>query len=271
MSPKLSVIIPVFDEPNIKQNLLIVDHELSHTHLPYEIIVVIDGAGHQTTDQLETLTLPYLKVFDYHQNQGKGFALRFGFEQSVGELVCFLDADLELHPSQISLFINLMDLLKTDAVIGSKRHSLSQVEYDPYRRFYSWGFQQIIKILFKLNVRDTQVGLKLFRRQVLEAVMPRLVIKAWAFDLELLVVAHYLGFNRIAEGPINLTWRGNSHINWKVIPPILQDTLAIYYRKNLLHYYDHPQKESFNHLKVTVNQPPAPETFTPTGVIFSAN
>jgi hypothetical protein len=94
-------------------------------------------------------------------------------------------------------------------------------------------------VLFHLHVRDTQVGLKLFRREVLAAVLPRIVVKRYAFDLELLVVAHHLGFSRVVEAPVRIGQRFSSTINRQAIASILWETAAIFYRKNVLRYYDH--------------------------------
>ena len=58
-----------------------------------------------------------------------------------------------------------------------------------------------MRILFRLDVRDTQVGLKVFRREVAEQVLPLLLVKRFAFDLELLAVSRALGFGRIARAP----------------------------------------------------------------------
>ena len=89
-----------------------------------------------------------------------------------------------------------------DIVLGSKRHHDSEVEYPIVRRLYSWGFQQLVRLLFDLDVRDTQTGIKVLRREVLEAVLPQMVEQRFAFDLELLVVARRLGFDRFAELPV---------------------------------------------------------------------
>ena len=97
-----------------------------------------------------------------------------------------------------------MDATEADIVIGSKRHYLSFIYYSPFRRACSKLYQLLIKFFFGLNVTDTQVGFKLFRREVLEKVIPRIIIKKWAFDLEVLVVAHHLGFRRIIEAPIEI-------------------------------------------------------------------
>ena len=94
-----------------------------------------------------------------------------------------------------------------DFAIGSKRHPDSDVHYPRSRRIASWLYQQLVRVLFRLDVRDTQVGLKVFRREVAEQVLPLLLVKRFAFDLELLAVSRALGFGRIRELPIRLDYR----------------------------------------------------------------
>src|SRR5256712_3950212 len=101
-------------------------------------------------------------------NIGKGFALSCGVDQSVGELVTFIDADMELDPANIRVFIDRMKETDCDAVVGSKRHPESKVAYPKFRRLQSAMYQLLVRVLFNLNVRDTQTGLKLFRRHVLQ-------------------------------------------------------------------------------------------------------
>ncbi|MEJ2744614.1 MAG: glycosyltransferase, partial [bacterium] len=96
--------------------------------------------------------------------------------------------------------------------------------------------------MFKMPLRDTQTGIKVFRREVLENVFPRMLIKRYAFDLELLVNAHHQGF-RIAEAPVVVDFNGRfGRISMESIWVMLRDTLAIYYRLNVLGYYDRPLK-----------------------------
>jgi glycosyltransferase involved in cell wall biosynthesis len=176
-------------------------------------------------------------------NIGKGFALSLGVDQSVGSLVTFIDADMELDPANIGGFVGLMQRNKCDAVIGSKRHPLSKVAYPRFRRMQSWAYQLLVRILFNLNVRDTQTGLKLFRRQVLQEVMPLLAIKKFAFDLELLVVARQLGYKNVVEAPISLDYQFESTVNLGSAWRVLWDTVAIFYRLRVLRYYRRRQQE----------------------------
>jgi glycosyltransferase involved in cell wall biosynthesis len=176
-------------------------------------------------------------------NIGKGFALSLGVDQSYGELVTFIDADMELDPAYIEGFIEIMETSKCDAVIGSKRHPESKVAYPRSRRFQSWVYQLLIRLLFNLNVRDTQTGLKLFRRQVLQGALPLLAIKRFAFDLELLVVARQLGYRDVCEAPIALDYQFESTVNLGSAWRVLWDTAAIFYRLRILRYYKRRQRE----------------------------
>jgi hypothetical protein len=96
----------------------------------------------------------------------------------------------------------------------------------------------LVKILFGLPCRDTQTGLKLFKAQVLRDVFPRLLVKKFAFDIELLINAHRLGY-KITDAPIKINPK--TQFGWiypKTIFITLWDTLAVFYRMFVLKYYD---------------------------------
>ena len=93
-------------------------------------------------------------------------------------------------------------------------------------------------MLFDLDVRDTQVGLKLFRRELVDAVVPHLLVKRYAFDLKLLAVANDSGFRRIEELPVRLDYRfSESGLDLLAVAQALVDTAAIFYRLRILQYY----------------------------------
>ncbi len=237
---ELSVIVPAYREGRrIHDNLRRLIGELDMLNVTYEVVVVSDGNTDATVREAERLGSPAVRVFHYPMNIGKGFALSFGVDQSIGTLVTFIDADMELDPANIKGFIELMESSGCDAVIGSKRHPMSKVAYPKFRRFQSFGYQLLIRLLFNLKVRDTQTGLKLFRRQVLAETMPLLAIKRFAFDLELLVVAHQLGYRNVCEAPIRLDYQFESTVNLASAWRVLWDTAAIFYRLRILRYYQH--------------------------------
>jgi len=236
----LSIIVPTYrGGPSIYDNLMRLDHALMAIGEPYEIIVVSDGNSDNTHEEARRLDAPHVWVYHYERNMGKGFALRYGVARSRGEIVTFIDGDGDIDPVQIAAYLHIMRESGANIVVGSKRHAESQVIYPPLRRLYSATYQALLRLLFNLQVHDTQVGLKLFRREVLAAVLPRIVVKRYAFDLELLVVANHLGFKHVVEAPVHIGQRFSSTINRRAIMSILWETAAIFYRKRVLHYYDH--------------------------------
>ena len=96
----------------------------------------------------------------------------------------------------------------------------------------------MIKVLFGLNVTDTQAGLKFLKRKVARDIVPRVLVKQYAFDLEMLVVARQLGYGRIFEAPVELDFNAvTSGINSATIKTMIIDTMAIFYRARILNYY----------------------------------
>jgi glycosyltransferase involved in cell wall biosynthesis len=224
---EVSVVVPAYREGRrIYANLKRLLGELDKLSVTYEVVVVSDGNTDATVREALRVGSPAVRVFHYPMNIGKGFALSCGVDQSTGKMVTFIDADMELDPAFIKGFIKLIEASEGDAVIGSKRHPDSKVAYPRFRRFQSAIYQL-----------DTQTGLKLFRRQVLQEALPLLAIKQFAFDLELLVVAHQLGYRKIIEAPISLDYQFESTVNLRSAWRVLWDTAAIFYRLRILRHY----------------------------------
>jgi glycosyltransferase involved in cell wall biosynthesis len=243
-TPELSVVVPAYREGGrIRDNLKRLISELDQLDIEYEVVVVSDGNDDNTAAESRSLGSPRIRVLEYSANMGKGHALTKGVESSVGDLVTFIDADMELNPREIRTFVALMKESVCDIVVGSKRHPDSQVSYPPLRRLQSVLYQLLIRILFDVSVRDTQTGLKLLRRPVLAQVLPLLAVKRFAFDLELLVVAQHVGYRRIVEAPVELNFKFESTISPSAVFNILWDTAAIFYRLRILRYYDRRRRE----------------------------
>jgi len=237
----LSLILPVYRGAAwIEENLRIVINRLEALERPFEMIVVCDGDDDFASQDARRFAASddRVSVFHYPQNQGKGFAISFGVAQAQGRLIGWLDADLDIDPDVIVRAVARFDSDEIDAAIGSKRHDGSSVEYPAIRRCYSWGYQLLVRSLFQLDVRDTQVGAKVFRREMLTTVTPLLLVKRWAFDLEVLAVGAEFGFDRVVEVPVQLAYRfSGTSINWRAVRNMLLDTLAIGYRLHIRHWY----------------------------------
>ena len=241
-SHKLSVIIPAYRQAKtIVKDIRRIEKILSQIRYPYEIIVVVDGYGEGTYRAAKKVKSLHVKVLVYMKNQGKGHAVRLGMSHATGDYIAFIDSGMEIDPNGISMLLEHMEWYNADIIVGSKRHPASVVNYPSLRKILSFGYQMIVWFLFHLNVRDTQAGIKIFKRRVLERILPRLLVKQYAFDLEMLAVARRLGFKRIYEAPIKLKYNFSDFTHastLKTIFNILIDTLAIYYRLNILRYYE---------------------------------
>jgi len=261
---KISVIVPAFrQEKNIQRDLESIISTLDQTRWDFEVICVVDGLVDQTMENAKKIHNPKLKVFGYQTNKGKGYAVRYGMARTEGDLIAFIDSGMDIEPNGISMLIEHMIWYQADIVVGSKRHAVSKVKYPFIRKVYSFCYHTLVKVLFNLPIRDTQVGLKVYRRAVLEKVLPRLIVKKFAFDIEILAVAYRLGFRKIYEAPVQIQYddQNSSFASVKVafskhIWQMILDTFSIFYRMHFLKYYDDGSKRKWNYdneLKMRVN------------------
>jgi len=227
----------------------------------YEIICVVDGRVDKTLEKAKKIKSPKIKVIGYEQNRGKGYAVRYGMARAKGELIAFIDSGMDLNPAGIPMLLEHMIWYNSDVIVGSIRHSASRViGYPIKRKIFSIGYHFITRVLFGLKITDSQRGLKIFRREVLDKVLPRLLVKRFAFDIEMLAVAHRLNFKKIHDGPVEMDARKfrYSSIRSSTVFDMLRDTLAIYYRLKILNYYDNRNKRKWvydENLNMRINLP----------------
>jgi glycosyltransferase involved in cell wall biosynthesis len=231
---KLSILMPAYNEgPQIYDNLLHTVNVLSAHPLDFELVVIDDGSCDQTAGEIQKAAAFHpalIKPVLLPENLGKGAALCAGFQQAGGKLIAFLDSDMDLPPAQLVLLLELMELSGADIIVGSKRHPDSTIAYPLHRRLMSEIYYQFVRLLLKLPVRDTQVGIKLFRRPVLEYTLPRLTTCRFAFDVELLSLAATKGFT-MKEAPVFINYQCTwGRIGIQSIVQMLKDTLLIFYR-----------------------------------------
>ena len=217
---------------------------LSESGVTYEVLAVSDGSTDGSEKQLEGMDSGALTLIRLSENSGKGAALRVGLARGRGRYLGFIDGDGDIPGDILRGYLRRIITDDPDIIYGSKRHRDSQVVYPPLRRIYSWFYQQTNWWLFRLPVRDTQTGVKAMRRDVLASVLPRMVEKRFAFDLELFVVAKRQGFNKFVEMPVQINERFTSTVSIRSVKETLLDTLAIFYRLRLMNYYD--RKNSLN-------------------------
>ncbi|HEY8776016.1 MAG TPA: glycosyltransferase [Gaiellaceae bacterium] len=243
----LTVVIPVYNGGDeIVANVELIRSRVAAglPHEELEVIVVSDGSIDGTAERLlESRAEKGIRVIHYDRNLGKGYAVKAGALAARGEWIALVDADLDLDPASIPAYVEAARREDLDFAIGSKRHPDSVVHYPRSRHFASWCYQQLNRVLFRLDVRDTQVGLKVFSKRVADDVLPLLLVKRFAFDLELLAVASSLGYDRIRELPVTLEYRfSGSDVGSLAVLGALWDTAAIFYRLRLLRTYERKRR-----------------------------
>jgi glycosyltransferase involved in cell wall biosynthesis len=238
MQPELSIIIPAYrEEKNIANTIQTLQKYFSKWIYKTEIIVIVDGCE-ATWNIAKNLADQNTKIFYYNQNQGKGFALKYGVQLVTGKYTIFYDAGMDFPIDNILLVFYTLKVTDTPIVIGSKRHPSSVLEYPWHRRILSFQGQILTKILFNLNVSDTQVGIKGFKSIVIQEIMQRTLVKRFAFDIEILVVGKIYG-HRITEVPVRLVFNSvSSSIAFKAVRRVLIDVMAIFYRAKILRFYE---------------------------------
>ena len=246
--PVLTVVVPVYNGGlDIVDNVAVIRRAAAGALAPedVELIVVSDGSIDGTAERLLAARSDVdMRVIHYDHNRGKGYAVKVGALESKGDWVAVVDSDLDLDPGAIPSYLDIARREQLDFAIGSKRHPDSVVYYPRSRRLASWCYQQLNRVLFRLDVRDTQVGLKVFRREIAEEVVPLLLVKQFAFDLELLAVARSMGYRRVRELPVRLEYRfAGSEVGSRAVVVALWDTAAVFYRLRILRTYQRRRGE----------------------------
>ena len=237
---KLTVVMPCYNEgTRIYRNIIEAVTQIEKFCDSFRIIVVNDGSTDETESEIKRAADMDKRVgyISYPDNQGKGYAVRRGMLASKSEYTAFLDADLELPPHLLEGFLNVAEGsgdMQTgsgyDIVIGSKMHAQSQVEYPFMRKVFSLGYYIFMKILFGLDLKDTQTGIKLFRTEEIKPVLRLLRTGGYSFDIEMLAIASKMGLT-IKEMPVVVNFSRNkdnkSKIGLRSIYDMVRDSFRV--------------------------------------------
>ncbi|MFA5106880.1 MAG: dolichyl-phosphate beta-glucosyltransferase [Patescibacteria group bacterium] len=199
----LSLIIPAYnEEKRIRKTLELFVRELCPGDK--EIIVVLNGCTDNTRSVVEQAARDFgseIKIEELAIG-GKGLAVVHGFKKATGDLIGFVDADGATSPREYRKLVEAITQGKADGAIASRwlagSHVVARTSF--FREVISQAFFIITKLLFWLPFRDTQCGAKLFRREVAQAVLPKLKVMNMAFDVELLLLTKQAKY-RITEVP----------------------------------------------------------------------
>lgn len=253
---ELSFVVPAYNEEDFIEDMLgSIDDVIAGKHIPYEILVVDDGSRDGTLARARRYAGKngHVRVLSYSKNVGKGHAVKTGFMKANGNVVVFTDSDMEIDLTVISRYL---DALKYgDIVIASKKHSESQVHVPLVRKLLSECFNGLVRLFTGVPLKDTQSGLKAMRKSAFIDIFPRLAVKRYAFDVELLAVANLCGL-KIVEMPVNINL--DAKFKPKEMWCMFLDLLGIAYRLRIIHWYQHrlPEKNGFqNMVSVLLREP----------------
>ncbi len=240
-TPKgLSVILPAYNEEeniaSVLEESIAVLERLSVPPLAeagrWEIVVVNDGSRDRTAEEAARVAAQYpenVRVMSHDANRGYGAALRTGFEASQHDLVFYTDADGQFSLGDLRYFLPHID--DHDMLVGFRVY-----RFDPlFRLVMSWGYNRLVRILFRVRVRDIDCSFKLMRREVLESI--GLETDDFFIDTELVARARRWNFRIMEKGVKHYPRRaGESSLRPSHIPRTLRTVFRMWWRIHFGHW-----------------------------------
>jgi glycosyltransferase involved in cell wall biosynthesis len=200
--PQVSIILPCYKE---EEHLIESVHELLKAarsfEFSYELVFVEDGSPDNTKAELKKLekSLPNAKFFYHERNKGRGAALKTGFKGTSGDIVGYIDIDLEINPLYI---VDMVDALKScDVAIGKRKYFYQFSFRAVYRNVLSRGYRGLSKFFLHHPYSDTETGFKFFRRNAVLPFFEKIENDHWFWDTEFMTLAHIHKLS-VAEIPV---------------------------------------------------------------------
>ena len=214
---KLSIIIPIYNEKNTLLEIISRVEKAKIGNIEKEIILIDDYSTDGTRELLKNLENKY-KVFYQDKNQGKGAALRLGFKHATGEILIIQDSDLEYNPDEYPELLNPILGGAADVVYGSRFIGTGPHRILFYRHYLGNRFLTTFSnMMTDLNLTDMETCYKVFRKEVIEDILPKLKSNRFGFEPEITArVAHKK--YRIYEVGISYhgrTYKEGKKIGWK--------------------------------------------------------
>ncbi len=204
--PQYSIVIPAYNESaRILGALESVTGCIRERGWSAEVIVVDDGSRDQTAARVRAFAVgaPEVRLIQNPGNRGKGYSVRHGILQALGEVVMFTDADLSAPIEEAEgLFAALAG--GADIAIGSRwlERARQTIRQPFYRQFFGRCFNGVTRAVMGLPYADTQCGFKAFTRAAAQTVFQLQTIERWGFDPEILFIALKRGYH-VIEVPVS--------------------------------------------------------------------
>ncbi len=215
-APDLLLLLPAYNEEQRIEPVLRDYAEYFRRHYTgkFRMVVVLNGCIDDTLGVVQRVAAEYseLSALNFADPIGKGGALIEGLKlAATTDLIGYIDADGATAPAA---FLDLVrHCEKVDCAIGSRwlPGSVLHQSQSKQRQVFSRLFHSLVQILFRMNIKDTQCGAKVMRREAAEKIHPALRIADVAFDINLLYSLKRNGFT-ILEVPTEWTDKLGSKI-----------------------------------------------------------
>lgn len=230
-SEKLTVVVPSYNPgPAVADTVSAIYQSCAAARIDVSVIAVSDGSCDESIAILESMAIPQFRHVRFYQNRGKGAALREGFRFARTEYVAFIDADGDIPADQLPGMVAVAKQFEADVVFASKWHPLSEVDVGHLRRLLSRLHQIIQILLFDISISDSQVGIKVYRTDLIRRLEPVLNENGFSLDIELFVAAAANGRNNFIEMPVKLSRKTVTTIGTFTAVQVLMDLLRIFWR-----------------------------------------
>jgi glycosyltransferase involved in cell wall biosynthesis len=252
--PRYSIVIPAYNEGGrIPATLDSVISCVRRFGWDAEILVVNDGSSDNTAAVVREIakSAPELRLIENPGNRGKGYSVRSGILQALGEVVMFTDADLSSPMEEAQ---RLFDAIAAgaDIAIGSRwLESSRQTHRQPfYRQFFGRCFNAATRAIMRLPFADTQCGFKAFTRHAAQTVFQLQTIERWGFDPEILFIALKRGF-RVVEVPVSWAHDARTRMSYlrdgitmlEELARVRWNAFTGHYNKTIEHIHRAPQQK----------------------------
>jgi dolichol-phosphate mannosyltransferase len=236
---QVTIVVPSHNSGTSGSATVLSIHEQFEAHgIDVRVIAVSDGSSDESTDLFNSMSYEWFEHIQLVENKGKGGALKKGFSRSNSEITGFIDADGDIPTHLlIPMYRELMNR-DADVVFGSKWHPESTVKVAGVRRILSRVHHIIQKILFRIDIDDTQVGIKLYKTSSLKDVLPTLQEDGFSLDIEIFVALGAYGHANFVEMPVEINRQGPSTISISDVFLSFIDLLRIFWRARVSLNYE---------------------------------